>query len=243
MTRPDREVLARLLSGLRQIQDPDQRSQALTLFAARAGRLQQGELMVVGRAVNGGDISFKVADLTDELEAKLVDQLWTEAIPIGLDPLGWVGAAWGSKNDYNTRRSQFWRVIRNVSRSIVPNAEPTDWYSHIIWTNLYKVSPQETGNPSGHLLRNQFAACVDLLATEITFWNPRRILFLTGLTWARPFLEKLGCPVTLVKDSPIQATAARGLVPIIVAPHPQGKPEKALAAAIVARFQDPDATV
>ena len=198
--------------------------------------------MVVGRAVNGGDISFKIADLTPEVEATLVDQLWAEAIPSGLDPLGWVGGAWGSKKDYNTRRSQFWRVIRSVSRSIIPEAQPTDWYSHIIWTNLYKVSPHKTGNPSGHLLRNQFATCVDLLSTEIKLWNPRRILFLTGHGWARPFLDKLGCPVSVGKDSPIEATALLDHVPIIVAPHPQGKPEKPLAAAIIARFQSLNTT-
>jgi hypothetical protein len=237
MTRPDRDALALLLAGLRKIGEP-QNSQALTLFAARAGSLQRGELMVVGRAVNGGDICFKASELDERRQGELLDKLCAEAMPEGRDPLGWVGRGWGSKTEYNTRRSQFWRVIRAVSLALIPDASPVDWYSHIVWTNLYKVSPHQTGNPSGDLLRNQLPACVDLLSTEIEHWNPRRVLFLTGLEWARPFLSKLGCVV----DAPgtgaiIEATTTLGGKDVIVAPHPQGKPERILARDIIARFQ------
>ncbi len=55
-------------------------------------------------------------------------------------------------------------------------------------------------------------------------WRPRRILFLTGLDWAVPFLDGLGCRKTRPGGSPVELV---GTVPgggrVVVAPHPRRK--------------------
>lgn len=215
------------------------RSQALTLFAARAGALEQGELFVVGRAVNGGDISFKISELSNgPLPTQLLDRLCAESMPQGQDPLGWVGRDWGARERYNTRRSQFWRVVRAVTLARVPGASPKDWFSRIVWTNLYKVSPHAAGNPSRDLMKAQRPACFELLSLELQYWSPRRILFLTGLSWATSFLTHLGCHVRHVRESPwVEGVATMGGAEIVIAPHPQGKPQAALVRDILEHFQ------
>jgi hypothetical protein len=84
----------------------------------------------------------------------------------------------------------------------------------------------------------QRAACFELLSLELQYWSPRRILFLTGLDWARPFLSHLGCNVHHI-DEPlwVEGVAVLGGAEIVVARHPQGKPEDALVRDILTHFQ------
>jgi hypothetical protein len=206
----------------------------LALFVGRAGAAQRGELMVIGRALNGGDVQFKISELSNAACLKpLIASAYAHANP-DRDPLGWVADCWGASTGYNTRRSAFWRVVRSVTLRVVPATKDDNWHSSVIWTNLYKVSPAGTGNPTTTLMDLQREACFDILATEISDWQPARVLFLTGLSWAWPFLKHLQWQVSACRNStPIEAV---GHTPygaqFVVAPHPERKPEEPLVLGI-----------
>ena len=129
----------------------------------------------------------------------------------------WVDLGWGAKDRYNTKKSAFWRVVRDSSKQL-----GIDDTSKICWTNLYKVSPHSSGNPSTRLAAAQFDHCLQMLRIEIEDWKPQRLLFLTGYSWAKPFLDGLGLNPE-IKDS-IGLVEAAGSASdgtrIIVAPHP-----------------------
>jgi hypothetical protein len=111
----------------------------------------------------------------------------------------------------------------------------------LIWSNLYKVAPVKKGNPSTRLIRAQRDLCIRLLKEEVTTYAPRRILFLTGYSWAKPFLSIIdkSSAITHELAAPLELSAkvrlGRGsrVCMTIVAPHPQGKKEKLLARSVV----------
>ena len=63
-----------------------------------------------------------------------------------------------------------------------------DWSSHLVWSNLYKLSPRDGGNPSGRLQNIQLDGCRALFNLEVETYRPGRLLLLTGWDWAEPFL-------------------------------------------------------
>ncbi len=155
-------------------------------------------------------------------------------------PMLWVSRCWGETNGYNTRKSAFWRVIRaTTGRLGVADVGAPTWPSFVAWSNLYKVSPSAGGNPSSALANAQLPQCIEILRAEIHAWAPRRVLFLTGRRWARPFLDGLG----FVSDSDplVNPVEASGTVfngaRIIVGPHPQAKPEGPFVDAAYGTFQ------
>ncbi len=81
------------------------------------------------------------------------------------------------KGDYNVNRSAFWQVIKGVSQKIY--GKNNEWYSHIAWTNLYKVSPT-VGNPTTHQEKIQLPYCVKILKAEIEVLQPKFVIFLTS---------------------------------------------------------------
>lgn len=64
-----------------------------------------------------------------------------------------------------------------------------DWPSYIVWTNLYKIAPDKAGNPSRALMKIQREIAGKIFLEEILQWRPKKILFLTRLDWAEPFLS------------------------------------------------------
>ncbi|MFC1600817.1 uracil-DNA glycosylase family protein [Candidatus Sumerlaeota bacterium] len=218
----------------------------LTLFMAAKGCLSNGELMIVGRAGNGGHGSWEVNRASDKQER---DGIISKASAHysyhnGRCPLKWVTEHWGGEYKYNTKQSQFWQVIREVSGQLgIADIESEEWPSHLIWSNLYKISPDEGGNPSGRLCDIQFDSCVRCLKQEIQDWQPKRILFLTGFDWAKSFVEDNSCyDISESTDSSgyVEATGTAvfegGRSTVVVTPHPQTRPRQKLADDIVQAF-------
>jgi len=159
-------------------------------------------------------------------------------------PMSWVTKCWGGGEDYNTRKSAFWRVIRaTVGRLRIAdiNADGSAWPSQLVWSNLYKIAPAAGGNPNNQLQRAQFEGCLQLLHWEIETFKPKRLLFLTGLAWAGPFLEHAWCD-----NLPVEGQVfieAKGYVmagpepaSCVIASHPQGKNERNWVDEVVAAF-------
>jgi hypothetical protein len=157
--------------------------------------------------------------------------------------MSWVLEEWNGE-EYQGRRSAFWRVARDTITSLRKEREQTEtWPSHLVWSNLYKVAPECGGNP-GILMRNaQEDWCVEMLAMEMEAYKPQNVLFMTGYAdWAKPFLERLG--FTPAAAEPLGFLEASGQLKIsttqtcriAVVPHPQGKPEREIVKQAVSAF-------
>lgn len=216
------------------------RTSPLTAFAALRGANDAGALMVVGRAVNGWTSEWHAHDAADvAARERIVAEAFAPTQWNDGDPMLWVSRCWGATDGYNTRKSAFWRAIRAIAERLrVADVSTTTWPSFISWSNLYKISPATGGNPSSTLATAQLAKCIEILRAEIRTWSPRRVLFLTGRSWAEPFLEGL----EFVPDAvpPVQPVEAKGTVfngaRALVAPHPQARAEDPLITAVVGTF-------
>jgi hypothetical protein len=218
------------------------RKKQITSFSAMRGAKDSGDLMIVGRAVNGWTSEFNAEDLDKMRLQEILAETFAPSKGYDNQPMLWVSDCWEARKNYNTKKSAFWRVIRSTVEELgVADVQLETWPSFITWSNLYKISPAAGGNPSTALAGVQGGKCAEILGEEISVWKPRRILFLTGLGWAKPFLDKLDFrPEVISSESFIEAqgsifSGAR----IVVGPHPQGKPEQSLVSSISEAFQSP----
>ncbi len=246
MTREAEKALLKDIAGRIGNQSANLPKEPLTGFLAMVGRTYKQELMVIGRAVNGWTKPSLPSELTDEQNiSQFVERVFESVTGGDSCPMKWVSDCWGTQgNDYNTKTSAFWRCIRSTVGALnISNIETPEWPSHLVWSNLYKVAPGHGGNPSSSLCSIQFDGCAALLKEELRSLVPRRILFMTGLDWAKPFLEK--CSIV---SSPVpSAKYVQGISTIklnsgfesrvVVAVHPQGKPESVWVEEVVNEFK------
>jgi hypothetical protein len=168
----------------------------LTGFLAARGEAYRGELMWVGRAVNGWvKPGCTPAELQDESRVDALAQaIFDKALGLGAGgpcPLRWVANPWsGKKDDYNPARSAFWRTARRILLA-VGEAGPAEGASpsRLVWSNLYKFAPEKGWNPSAKVAALQRALCRELLLHEVAAFRPRRLVFATGMDWAHPFVD------------------------------------------------------
>ena len=221
--------------------------QKLVGFLAMKGARYNGKLMVVGRAGNGGfadGIALSALASPSECVPHSREVL-KKSNGDGACPMQWV-------NERRKDNSAFWRVIRQVvERLDIVGGEDFDntWPSHLVWSNLYKVSPAEEGNPGVRLCSVQWEGCKKLLEHEIKTYKPVRLLFLTG--WE----EKYGAEAFLdflpegdiqpfddkdfVKASGFTRVCAPDIrTRVVVAVHPQGKKEDKWVEDVVAELQN-----
>ena len=217
---------------------PSQLPPQVVGFFARKGDAYDGKLMIVGRAVNGFTIPAKPESLRDETVARaFASELNQEIIDLDCCPLTWVRDGWGATEGYNTKKSAFWRVARRtlIDLDIASETMP-NWASHLVWSNLYKVAP-DGGNPSQRVCAAQELGCIDLLREEIRIYQPKRLLFMTGL-WATPFLKALNWKQAEDRgtETNVHLVGALGDSRVVVATHPMGKAEKPWIHEVVEAF-------
>lgn len=140
------------------------------------------KLLLIGRAPNG----------------------WGQNLALSSDDF-----AYGALNDYTSRHFD-WVEVENeklISKYYDPNGslityklasfftyaedifykltnvnpqKNEKWLDYIAWSNLYKVSPPNTGNPEGEMEFLQRNICKEILLNDIELCNPTHILFFTG---------------------------------------------------------------
>lgn len=207
----------------------------ITFSSARKGNAYSGDLMWVGRALNGWTESWLPSDFTspDKLAAA-VRMATDEQAPPGTCPLQWIQDTWRNESDYNSARSAFWRCAKAVVTTISSSSiTGENWQSFLVWSNLYKVAPKEGGNPSSTLATIQRPACKQLLAAEIAHFRPKHLVLATGVDWAAEFLN-LPCFSVRALERQYQNVEGRGDLTVngqkigtyVVAKHPQGKKEQ-----------------
>ena len=193
--RTERDILEHnILRGIGKILS-GKKSYEITGFLAEKGNLYNGELMVVGRALNGWVHCKSLSALTDQSECKAYAEKIEERNKSEQGSLTWLKELWENPNSYNPKRSAFWRVIRQVVEGLHLMKEgeaASSFTSHIVWSNLYKVGPNERRNPNGKLCEAQLQGCRTLLEHEIKTYKPSRLLLITGWNWASSFLDVLG---------------------------------------------------
>lgn len=202
----------------------------VTGFMAMRGALYKGRLMVVGRSVNGWTIKVDPSRLALQADAeRFSHEVLNSVSGSGSCPMEWVTRNWGRTN--GTQMSAFWRVIRGVvDRLSIADVEHPSWPSHLVWSNLYKVSPRG-GNPRKVLCDTQRDACIELFKSELSLYSPFRLLLLTGRSWACPFLFDLDTTretvdgFCYVEEFGTLGPPSGRPVQYVVAVHPQGRKE------------------
>jgi hypothetical protein len=177
------------------------KEQHLTAAGPCRGKNYAGDLLLVGRAVNGWDSGWPRTEAAERewcvAQARtLLKNGWSEN---GKCSLGWVVEDRGHDRSpegsptYNTNRSPFWQLARRTLESlrVVAPDEPS-WSSALAWTNLYPVAPSDGGNPSESLCKGQFKTAAEFLKAQFRVLMPARSLWVTDVEWARPFLTAMG---------------------------------------------------
>jgi hypothetical protein len=210
------------------------RPPATSLFWPKAGRSFDGELMLIGRAVNGWIDRWNTdepADLADLCRAARR----TAEDRVNGCPMGWVLSRWKrGDGDYDTARSQFWVAAREVALMEHPEWE-RDWPSHLAWSNLAKVSRWTKGNPSWRLRQAQLPAAIELLRREVEELAPRRILIFAGRDWFAPYAAAMGLDMEW-RDGLVEGVSADRRW--VVAVHPMTRSPHAVAKAAAAAFAE-----
>lgn len=217
------------------------------------GALWAGGLMFVGRALYGWDTEEFAAEeaKNEDRRRALVKNAWTISRTEPRDcPILRLHEHWHDKrklklSKYNPNRSAFWRLIRFLSQTRISSTGLTrPWQSTIYWTNLYKVNPACTGNPTNALAGAQQEACIDMLTCEIETKKPEAVVFLTGWHWwAMPFLEAMKTQNLTIQPGAILQAHGRFIAgnqkpPFVVVPHPQGKPGHQIASAALSGIEE-----
>ena len=177
--------------------EPKAHSRRLNVFWPMEGRRHKNGVFLVGRAVNGWGDPYERADFQDaDRREALIQAAYEYSGDQSEDcPLSWVRDRWGASPGYNTRRSPFWCVLHDVLSARGNTGD--DWPSYAVWSNLYKVSPEQAegaqgANPSGRLLACQQPLSAELLRLEVEEACPSVVLAITGRWWFEPFAEALG---------------------------------------------------
>jgi len=175
------------------------------------------KILFVGKSVNGWVTNNRnVDDLFDmNNEGRIINRN---------DQMEWVKNLEGTNDIYNTKKSAFWRVVKQFTCLVT---QKNDWYNQIAWTNLYKVSPK-TGNPTARLKFKQLEQAKKILFKDIEILQPSVIVFLCS-GWEIQFLQntKLSNDYKSYYEWNKYKTFYKicDRVLVIYSHHPQGKSE------------------
>lgn len=213
-------------------------------FLAMEGASYNREMMVVGRAVNDWGNAIDPRQLADPaISEHYAECVFSSVTSVGC-PMSWVIERWQSSSGYNTRKSAFWRVIRKcVGEFGIADINGEEWPSFLVWSNLYKIAPAGGGNPGNGLCTAQLDGCLSMFRDEINTFRPKRILLLTGLDWAEPFLSAVSTQYRTFSSGFVEAAGCvdslgRESSKIVVASHPQTRPEDAWVSAVKSAFSE-----
>jgi hypothetical protein len=205
------------------------KNQKLTGFLSRRGAHYKHGLMVIGRAVNSwvSEEEARSINELDNLEARTLFRLASQCIDEGdVCPMQWVVDSWGVISGYSTNRSAFWRVIKKLIFQLEGNGfTESNWSSHIVWSNLYKLSPSQKGNPANNLCLAQLSGCVEMLRQELHDYAPQVLVCLTGWDWAKDFFVGVDAAEQNEYVHVVGRLNNEIQTKVVVACHPQGKHE------------------
>lgn len=125
-------------------------------------------IMVVGRSANGWSMpKYSQADC---------DGKW---FPYGLRWVYESGnfCADGSGHKPSVNHSKFWQFISY--KLVYEGFDKADFADYIVWSNLYKISPADGGNPNNKLCKATYDLMDKILCEELKFYRPEKVWFIT----------------------------------------------------------------
>ena len=226
-----RDTLGAIIANWRRPSDECE----LVGFSSLKGNKWSGDLMVVGRFVNGWVDKWSIREIVEP--GKLEEYLQRV-----------IGAKYSNAEDPvkalndEIERSPFWDAVEDVARGLNLG---DGWTSRIVYSNLYRFG-LDGGNPPAELCTAQRKGCIELLRDEMLEFRPSRILFLTGWEWADKFL---GTEDSLIRFNEVARhrgdldrigtiSVTSTPIPVVVSRHPQGKSRGPLVAEILKAFKD-----
>ena len=209
----------------------------LTAFWPMRGHRFDGDLFVIGRVTNGWYEPWRKEEFTESTR-RLAILKRTRKISESIHrcPLLWVIDRAGDP-EYNSNDSAFWRVIKRVSLEGIRDWKRVEtWPSWICWSNLLKVGPDSMQiRPSAALKRAQQIHGTRLIEHELSEFNPRRVLVLSGRDWFEPFAEGLGLQVKW-RSGLVEGIATCNGRRWVIAKHPMKKPEDSFVDEVIDGF-------
>ena len=148
------------------------------------------KFMLVGRATNGwGELKKDSAETYAEDATRIFmkdNRFHTEWNMKDEDsnPYSeYTDARTGEKKKYYLSKSPFWSTSKEVWCKLNSVDNKSDWYEDIVWSNIYKIAPLESGNPSTNLIYAQAQICTKILKEEINVFKPTHILLVIDESW------------------------------------------------------------
>lgn len=221
----------------------------LSHFVAMKGDhydVQNCRLMIIGRAVNGwGSIACPNAK-----------EFGVQAEQV-FNGTGFEWVVYDERGLHNTEdkiyflsRSPFWRTSQQIWEQL-SGVRQDKWVDYIAWSNIYKVAPPTTGNPTTKMCRTQIELCRQILKKEIETYKPTHILFVTGWNWwfqdSKFGVAKLFEQTNFIKENKRgNTTYAEGTaiykgvnvdIPVVVACRPEQRNEQEYVKQVVETFK------
>jgi hypothetical protein len=218
--------------------------EGLSHFVSMKGTLfdtSDVRLFVVGRAANGWpSLPCETAQIFGAAANRIFNDVgfqWIENTEGHFKSLH-TKSPEGEK-PYYLSSSPFWRVAFDIWHELSHSNEG-EFFKRIAWSNLYKISPKEGGNPTNTMCKRQFEACKEILTAEILAYRPTHILMITDYDH---WYAYSGCDFSvLFEDSKrrgsnytdkkifVEGTAKFALdgklIPVIITCRPEGRKEQ-----------------
>lgn len=188
-----RENYAKLIKEVTEFNSNENNKDKLTICPAMAGS-ENAEIMIVGRAINGWcSIKQVCTDSTRSIEEQTLEMV-NRCSKCNLD---WVvgknyytkcqknNCPYAKDKDNKDRRKKnkpFWQfakfIVNKYFKETNKEYKEEEWQKEIIWTNLYKASYENGGNPK-KFYDQQVKICDQILKREIELYQPKIIFFIT----------------------------------------------------------------
>lgn len=196
-----------------------------SVFTPGIGKHYNQSIMVVGQATNSwGDCRLTLGS-NNNLQS-LILELKNVFNTKGLD---WIDNPYGSP---------FLRTMDKLANAFNEKDNISNLHK-IVWSNLYKIAPTAEGNPRYKAKDIQLEYCKKILFQEIDIFQPKIVIFLTGIDWAGNFLKYEGVKMhSETFGNLVEATASISNSKLIVAKHPARKAEDKIIEEIIKASND-----
>lgn len=155
-------------------------------FVGQHYDISRTKIMIVGRAVNGWEVSFPDCSTLENTVHSVLNQSQRLDKVVDINGVEYKDAA-GLTKTYYYSRSPFWRLIRKVLETY---GEAENWNQKILWSNLYKIAPRKNGNPSWTLIKQNLSLYIDIIVEEINTYKPDKVLFITDNNYFKPYDDR-----------------------------------------------------
>lgn len=128
------------------------------------------KIMIVGRAPNGWSMDFYENN-------NCVPKNWFDA------GLSWVYQNGpkkrnGEEHKASIKNSKYWQFVRYLMFKS-GNCKNANFTDGLVWTNLFKISNRNLGNPDDSTCKETLQIMDNVLCAEIKYYKPQEIWFIT----------------------------------------------------------------